>query len=233
MKIGGIYREHQLLFQPKPNPTKVDAAQLDRWNLILNSWILASNNSMCTVIGDMNLDFLTWNNPEPAHRRMIERTRDNIETLGFLQVIRGHTREWRGQVDSLLDHCWLNKPERLISTTNTTRGKSDHNYISVILKTKDKIENNIEVRKRVWRNFCPDRFRQKVAELDWTDLYRSEDINIINDIFETKLGGVLETEAPLKYIQGRKNYVNWLDDEMSQKMKTRDQMRKTARERFK
>ena len=38
MKVGGIYREHQMLLKSKPNPTKTDAAQLARWNLFLSGW---------------------------------------------------------------------------------------------------------------------------------------------------------------------------------------------------
>ena len=35
MKVGGIYRQHQMLLKQKPNPTKTDCAQLDRWNKFL------------------------------------------------------------------------------------------------------------------------------------------------------------------------------------------------------
>ena len=44
MKIGGIYREHRLLFQPDPNPTKTDASQLTRWNTILDGWKAAAQD---------------------------------------------------------------------------------------------------------------------------------------------------------------------------------------------
>ena len=58
MTIGGVYREHQHLFCPKPNPSLTDAAQLERWMLILNSWKIAALDPLCTVIGDINLNFL-------------------------------------------------------------------------------------------------------------------------------------------------------------------------------
>ena len=118
MMIGGIYREHRLLFKPKPNLTKTDRAQLDRWNGILEGWKLAARNPMCTVIGDINLDFLTWQTPEPTHVNMVTRTKDEIETRGFIQVIRGHTWSWRNQQDSMVDQCWLSKLDRLISWAN-------------------------------------------------------------------------------------------------------------------
>ena len=32
LKIGGVYREHRMLLKPKPNLSKSDQAQLERWN---------------------------------------------------------------------------------------------------------------------------------------------------------------------------------------------------------
>ena len=63
MKIGGIYREHQLLFQEKPNPTLTEAAQLTRWTKILEGWKRAAADPHCTVLGDMNLGFFNLEQP--------------------------------------------------------------------------------------------------------------------------------------------------------------------------
>ena len=110
----GHLQEHRLLFKPEPNLTKTDRAQFLRWNNILEGWKTAAQDPLCTVIGDLNLDFLNWSDPEPGHANMINRTKDEIETRGFAQIIRGHTRTWRHQKDSLIDHCWLAKPDRII-----------------------------------------------------------------------------------------------------------------------
>ena len=47
LKIGGVYREHRLLFKPKPNMTKTDAAQFDRWNTFLRGWKAAAKKKKC------------------------------------------------------------------------------------------------------------------------------------------------------------------------------------------
>ena len=204
MTIGGVYREHQHLFCPKPNPSLTDTAQLERWMIILRSWKLAAADPLCTVIGDTNLNFLKWTSPEPRQLKMVEKTQEWIETLGFLQVIRGYTRSWRGQEDSLLDHCWMLKPDLLVATTNEIRAKSDHNYISAILKMKEKPRKNPEIKKRIWKNFCPIRFRNKISNIDWSSFYNCQNIDIINDFFEEKVGAALESEAPMKCLQNRK-----------------------------
>ena len=154
-----------MLLKTKPIPTLPYSAQLNRWKLIVDSWKAISRDSMCTLIGDTNLDYLRWQNPEGSHLRMVQKTKDDIETLGFTQVINGHTRTWKGQKDSLVDQAWVNKPERIINTQNVTRGSSDHNYISITMRTKDKPVLGHETVRRVWKNFNPDRFRSKIKKI--------------------------------------------------------------------
>ena len=66
------------------------------------------------VFGDLNLDHARWATPEAGHEKMIDRVKTEIEILGFHQMVAGITRSMKGQPDSLLDHCWLNEPSRLI-----------------------------------------------------------------------------------------------------------------------
>ena len=87
---------------------------------------------------------------------MVNKTKAEIETRGFSQIIRGHTRNWRGQKDSLVDRCWSSRPDRIVSWLNESRGRSDHNYIDILLRTKDRKERTQEVRKRVWKDFQPE-----------------------------------------------------------------------------
>ena len=229
MRVGGVYREHRLLMQPQPNLTVSPMAQNWRWNLIINSWKLASRDIMCTLVGDTNLDYLKWQHPDEAHKKMVEKTRDEMEPEGFTQTVRGYTRQWPGQSDSLLDQCWVNHPTRVICTTNENRSSSDHNYIGVVLRTKDKKDNNFESKRRVWKNFKPENFRMRLRNIDWEPLYSSKNINTVNDYFVEKVGGALEEEAPSKFIQSRKNHCNWVSGDMVNKMEDRDSARQAAR----
>ena len=140
-----------MLLKQKPNPTKTDAAQLERWNLSLSGWNRVANGGMCVVIGDTNLDFFRWQNPEQSHVKIVQRTKEEIETAGFSQIIKGVSRSWRGQSDSLVDQCWVHQPQRVISHQNEARGCSDHNVTSVILRTKDRLAAPKERRKRRWK----------------------------------------------------------------------------------
>ena len=228
--VGGVYREHRLLLQPKPNITATEAAQNQRWSLIISSWRRAAAGTTCVLIGDTNLDYLRWETPEASHGKMVEKTRDEMETQGFTQVIRGYTRQWRGQADSMVDQCWINTPEKLISTCNTQRGSSDHNFISVVLRTKNKLSQGQESLRRTWKNFNPDSFRARIRSINWAPLYESENVDIINDYFVEKVGWALDQEAPFKFTQNRKNHCNWMNGEIIEQMRDRDRARQVARD---
>ena len=229
MKIGGVYREHQMLLKPKPNPTLTEEAQLERWQFFLQGWQRAADQNMCVLIGDTNLNFNKWQNPIPSQSRMVEKTKELMETEGFVQVIKGITRTWRGQVDSLLDQCWLNMPQRVISYSNESCGSSDHNFISALLRTKEKNPPAQEIRKRQWSLFNPERFRDKISKIDWNSFYESQNLDVMNTLYEENVGAILESEAPMRNIQKRKYYRNWVDSEMKEEMRLRDEQRDVAR----
>ena len=214
-----------MLCKPKPNPTKTDEAQLERWNKFLIGWKWASKSKFCVLVGDTNLDFLKWQNPDRKHEKMVQRTKDVIEEAGHTQIIKGKTRSWQGQNDSLIDHCWLDKPQRVISHQNDERGSSDHNHISIILRTKDRCFTAPEMKKRSWNFFSPDVFKNKISEIDWNPIFETNDLDIKNSYFEEKVGLTHEEVAPMKYIQMRKNHRNWVDNELKFLMEDRDQTR--------
>ena len=230
INIGGIYREHCILLKPKPNLTVSDSAQLDRWNVFLASWKKASNDNMCCLIGDTNLDHIRWEDPDPAHIKMVDRTKYVIELAGFTQILCGITRTWRGQTDSLLDQCWVNNPQRIISHSNEKCGSSDHNFISVIIRTNDTFPAGQEMCKRVWKNFDPKVFRHQVSLIDWKDFYGTKNVELKNSIFEGNIYKILDRLKQYKNIQIRRVKMrNWVDAELKDLMNSRDKQREVAK----
>ena len=142
-----------------------------------------AQNSRCFFIGDLNLDFSRWQNPEAGHIRMVECVKTEIETQGYCQVIRGMTRFWPGQQDSHVDHCWTNVPGLVLSHSNEVWSSSDHNLIGVMLRTKERAENSYEITGRDWKSMNVARYRESVKNINWTEFYSSKDINIKNSIF--------------------------------------------------
>ena len=217
-RVGGIYREHHLLGYPTPNPTGTPDRQLERWNTILKGWTAAAaagNN--CLIIGDLNLDYSKWDQPSQGITRMVNRTKLEVETIGFTQLVDRTTRAWEGMDDSTVDHIWTNDADRIIAHDNEVRSGSDHNVVSVVMRTKDRISQKQEILIRSWKDLDKDRVKLKMRLIDWTDIYLTKNIDIANDILETRILNVLNSEAPLKVVQVRKNFRNWVQNSLKEK----------------
>ena len=70
--LGAIYREHSIIRQPGNNQSSNPAQQNNRWKVFLNQWKKAGSQNDTFVIGDTNLDHLTWDNPSQLNRIMTE-----------------------------------------------------------------------------------------------------------------------------------------------------------------
>ena len=149
--VGGIYREHWLLHQPDDRSAH-PAEQLNRWTMFMEQVERASRNTNCNIIGDMNMDFQRWEEPDPNHADLINTTKNTMETEGFTQPVQGITRSWPGQLDSLIDQFWTNATQKVIKTTNEVRAAGDHNYITARHTEK------------------------KMREIEWKDIYKLQDV---------------------------------------------------------
>ena len=54
-----------------------------RWRKIVKNWVNAGRNKNCLVIGNLNLDYLRWLQPEQHLEQMVEHTQDHVEVAGF------------------------------------------------------------------------------------------------------------------------------------------------------
>ena len=181
------------------------------------------------MIGDLNLDFRKWSNPEPGHARMVDRLKSLIETQGFCQIIRGMTRCWPGQPDSQVDHCWTNAPWMVLSHSNEVWSTSDHDLIGVMLCTKERMETNHEIQGRDWKQMDVDRYRNSVKKIDWSDFYLEKYVIILSNMFTERLKQILDREAPVKTKQFRRNYASWMDETLNEMRQRRDLAREKAR----
>ena len=91
--------KHTLIRQPAPNNSNCEATQVARWGKIVKQWVEAARTSDCIIIGDINLDLLKWDNPDQMNITMVETTKTEIQSLGFVQMVEGITRSWKGKCD--------------------------------------------------------------------------------------------------------------------------------------
>ena len=229
MLVGTIYREHQFLYQQDPNQSGSPQQQTARWAKFVDKWKAAAGHGDVIVLGDVNLDFFKWGNPDSGHKKMVDKVKEEVETLGFNQIIQGFTRTWPGVPDSLVDHCWMNCQNRLIYHRNIVRTFSDHNLLIVSFRTKTKNLDRHDIIKRERKGMDPIQYKNEIAKIDWTDLYAATDIDIINSIFEEKVLGVLDMMAPVKAFQMRSKFRSWISEDVRNEMLERDRLREVAR----
>ena len=155
--------------------------------------------------------------------------KNEMETLGYCQVIKGITRSWENQADSLVDQSWTNSQGSIISHFNEVRSFSDHNVIGVVIRSKDRVENGHEVERRSWKKLDIEMFKEKIGKINWDEYYRETDVNLLNDMLENTIRGALDELAPMKGFQQRKGHVNWMNNDLKEMMKMRDDSREVAR----
>ena len=138
IKVGGVYREFQYLGDHR-DLTRQDIVKEQelRWNTIVHQWTQASSNSSTIVIGDLNIDFDKWETPDQNVEKLVEIVQEKIESKGFRQLVKSYTRSMNDQVDSIIDHIWVNCELKVISHFNRIRSCSDHNVVGVIVSRKD------------------------------------------------------------------------------------------------
>ena len=75
-----------------------------------------------------------------------------------------------------------------------------------------------------------EQYSERIGNLNWDGFFKSQDIDVINDMFETKINSVLNDMAPIRVTQRRKNVRKWVSQECKEEMKMRDQLRQVARQ---
>ena len=218
--IGGIYREHSLL---GIDNSSIPSEQLSRWKATLAQWKKAGRLGQCITIGDMNLDMSRWHNPEQAHIDMTEETKNVIETENFTQLIDTPTRFWANQIESTIDHIWVNRPQMVLDVQNIRRPVADHNLIVINYRTKGTLTNPLEIIKRSLTNFDPKMYLEEIKKINWEPMYHFREIDPAITFFQENVLQIYNKMAPMKKIQPRKRNSNWVTFLTREKMLLRDQ----------
>ena len=235
--VGQTYREWQLPNQPDRTSLAV-SEQLTRWINFLDQWERALDTGQeVHLLGDLNINHCNWTTPDLPASNQTSRLAPLITALftriipqGVSQHVVGPTRHWPGQVSTGLDHYFTNRPEKLSAVSSQFRGGSDHMLIHAVRYSQTVKARPRYIRRRVYKNFKPEEFREAVKQLSWIDLYCCDDVENAVKLLTSKLTFILDTMAPIKTIQMRKKYAPWLSPTTLGLMKERDTLQKVASE---
>ena len=218
--VCNIYREWQYLGQTDYSSLDISEQQA-RWIEFLEQWERALDTGKeCIVMGDFNLDFLTFHRNDLPSSSQAHRLKPLVEELfarvvphGVKQCVVGATRQGRvGQADSGLDHFWTNLPGKM-SQIYTKFNGSDHKVIMGVRFSKMIRNKTRYVKKRSYKTFDEEAFLKSVQQLSWWDLYQQTDVSQAVELFTSKINNILDRMAPVKTFQTSSKYCPWLTED--------------------
>ena len=184
--VCGVYRDHTLLLDDAPENSGHITMQKARWKNFARQWKNAASVKSCWVMGDLNLDVMKWNSPEDDHEEMIEIIKNEIETENFHQLVDQPTRFWPNQTSSGLDHIWTNNLDKVVEVRNMIRAVSDHNVITIKIRTKGENNTPSEILTRNKINFNDKIFKTRVKNLNWSELYKQSNVSVAYNLGKFK-----------------------------------------------
>ena len=221
--VCNLYREWQYMGQGDASSLDM-SEQLARWIILLEQWEKALDSGKeCVVMGDFNLDFLSFNSSQACRLKpLIDELLVRVVPHGVRQCVVGPTRQGRmGQVDSGLDHVWTNTPGKM-SPIYTKYFGSDHKVIMGVRYASMVTTGTRYVKKRSFKEFEESDFLHRVRSTSWWEVYRSTDTDEAVNIFTNKVNYILDQVAPMKTFQVRTKYCPWLSIETKELIKERN-----------
>ena len=221
-----LYRDWRYMNQPDDSSYAIES-QMNRWLSFLEQWerAISSGREVC-VLGDINLNFITWMNHLTSHakkmRPLVNALFDQIIPYGFVQMVTEATRFMSGVEPSGLDHVYTNQPDHLSDVQVRFHGGSDHRLVMVTRYTKSVVRKTRIIKKRSYKNFNPLDFINALKNVSWLEIYLCEDVNSAVKMFNEKMNMILDRLAPIKTIQVRNHYAPWLSSSTKELMKERN-----------
>ena len=180
------------------------------------------------TVGDLNLDFLRWDDPDQGQRSMIEETRDVIETKGFCQLVKGPTHSWRNTRPLLIDHAWTNNPNMIIQCKNVDRPVANHSLIETKIRLKGNPKLSQEHLCRKFRNADMKTFVNKIEANNWDEIYELNEVNLAYNYLEEHIREALDSVAPVKKVQLGGRRKGWISEETKSQITIRDNLKLIA-----
>ena len=131
---------------------------------------------------------------------------------------------------SCIDHIYTNTKYRCSAATVTPFGNSDHDLISYYRYSKEPSAPSRTIRKRSYKNFDINKYKEDLACIDWRDVLSCDDLDLATEIFTQKFRWVLNVHAPWIIFQQRKFYTPWLTENTKKLMIERNQLKQKARD---
>ena len=224
----------------KPNEPnhKTPKNQLKRLEDVCESWenLLLQGYEVITI-GDLNLDSIKWNIPlqqlgqyEKKFLPMINHLHQKILNNQTHKLETGITWKQKGKPGESLDFLFTNYPSKLDNLQVIYTGESDHAMISVIKRTKKPVHNNRYYSVRNFKDFSKETFEQLMTnDPKYYTACTNDDTNISTEALMSSLKEHLDTTAPIKRVQIKKQQLNYVTDKTKEIQIERNKTYEVAR----
>ncbi len=171
------------------------------------------------IVGDLNCNMLKDNQDTKV-------LKDLCSSLNLRQLINAPTKV-TSKSSTLID---------LIITSNTIESGvlenhiSDHFLIFAVLKLKLPKPQPKVVTARNYKRYDPEKFLQDLAQIPWCSNLLMDDVNEKVARFDTHFLNTLERHAPFKTMKIRYRQCPFLNDEIKELIKNRDNLHKIGRQ---
>ena len=188
------------------------------------------------IAGDMNLDCLDgrWLEPDYPLVTLSRMVMESCNMNNFSQVVDKVTRVQFNRVknitsSSCIDHVYCNTKHRISPIKVISSGASDHDAIAYTRFSKDPVPPSRTIRRRSYKNFNKEEYLKDIANIDFTDVYTSVDVDDAASLLTQKLVVVLNKHAPWIIYQQRKKFSPWISSETLKLMEQRDEIKEKAK----
>lgn len=173
------------------------------------------------IAGDLNIDISKSNTPSLQTIRTFEHVNN------LVQLITGSTRT-TNRSSTLIDHIYTNSD--IIQNSGTLNiNISDHLPIFTVRKKPKLAAKLVSFTCRKLKYFDADFYKQKLLELDWTELYNSGDPEVGWCLLIGNIRKTLDSHYPLTDYKNVPAKAAWITSELFEQMFQRDNKFKEAK----
>ena len=184
--------------------------------------LVINENKKVIVLGDLNIDLLKYSNHLETSTFL-----DHMLMKNLIPQITVPTRVTRHSA-TLIDHIFSNiSSENILSGTLLTDISDHYSNFSIISTSNKKNTNPQTVKYRSINNESIAQLNSALGDIDWTEVYLSDDVNVAYTAFLNKILEQFDLCMPLKIVKfnkfkHRKN--PWLTKGILKSLKTKEML---------
>lgn len=177
-------------------------------------------------LGDLNID---WHlNNCLLKNKLFSLT----EICNLSQVVKKSTRvSYRSdgtKIATCIDLIFTNAADLCSKAISMPVGFSDHNLVSVNRKTKVPKSGQKMIVKRIFKHFNENEYCEEVRNVDWSKILVEDDPDRALEAFTSSIMPIMDKHAPLRRITVRTIAAPWVDLELKEHIKLRNELKAEA-----